>query len=185
MKIPDFFNEHFQPAIVTCIIVGLISYLLMKAQSRHFLTLARIRQPFSIFDLQFSASKDELERLLGGIKRLDEREAESSSKALRKNLWLDFLLMPCIYIGITLVCFMTYGLMDSLGKYVFVFLGFLQVIPWLCDIYENTFLLRRIPEPFATPASFNLYLRCVQLKWFIASISLVTALSMLLFIFVK
>jgi hypothetical protein len=179
----DFALSNFWLCFLCCYTLALITWKIMLKQQKLFYTLGRVRQRFSVFDLQFAATPEELPRLIEGIDKLpDEAEAKNSKTALQRNLYVDFLFMFGLYPLIFLLCLKTSVKMDFLGRQIFLLLGYLQVLPFLCDVLENIYLLIKIKKP-VVPSNFihRLYQGTVLTKWTIASLGVVCSISALLY----
>src|SRR3954463_7106466 len=82
----------------------LIVSLIMQKQSDNFYTQDVIVRKFSIMELEMPATSRELYNLVSGLFRLPPDESRRSLRALRGQLWLDFLFMPLAYGSIFLLC---------------------------------------------------------------------------------
>lgn len=152
-----------------CITFGLTLFiaLLMHQQSRFFYTRDVVVRKFSMMDLQLPSSAQELVNLIRGIFLLPPEEAQKSIRALKGQLYLDFILMPAVYCSIFLLCYMASAKMSNFGHAVFVCLAWLQLIAWLCDIIENIYLLKKLsPGTVASkPAIHKAYQALELAKW--------------------
>jgi len=173
-------NIYIHPLLL-CLLVGTICWTIMARTEKKFFTVGRVKQSFSILDLQFSPSEQDFNKLLSGIQKLPASEAKSSRKALKKHLYIDFLFMPALYLFILFLCFITAGFMRSSGVGLFKFLGYLQILPWACDIAENWFILKRMQVISEDHQTFNFYRILVFVKWGVAAVVLVAALSVLVY----
>ena len=159
----------------------LLFHFIMTAQNLHFYTKDSVEKKFSIIELQLPASPVELVNLIRGLYRLPQKqEAIRSITALRKHLYIDFLFMPCIYGSIFILCMLVSAKMQSsFGREVFHVFAWAQIIPWLCDIIENIYLLRKMkPHPPVSSAAFHkayLLMECV--KWGISLGAAICALA--------
>jgi hypothetical protein len=158
--------------IYFCIAFGamlLISFI-MSLQSTNFYTMYVVIRKFSIIDLEFPASALELVTFIKGIFLLPVELSKKSLRALRGQLYLDFLFMPAVYGSIFLLCMKVSLKMTSFGHGLFAILAWLQLIPLLCDVIENIYLLNKIrPEPvISKPAVHKAYQILEIFKWGIA-----------------
>lgn len=168
-----------------CITVGvmLLTAFIMGLQGRQFYTMGVVMRTFSILDLEFPSSPKDIPSLVKGIYALPAPQRQRTLTALRGQLWLDFLFMPAAYGSIFLLCMEVAGKMNETGQVFFTWLAWLQIVPWLCDIVENIYLLRKTrPEiECSTTAVHKAYQVMEAFKWGILLIGLVCALSSLLF----
>lgn len=126
----------------------LVSFI-MTLQSRNFYTFHVTKRRFSIIELEIPATYAELVKIIKGLFELPEPESKKSVGALRGQLWIDFLFMPLAYGSIFLICWRVSVKLQSrihIGQYVFLVFAILQIIPWICDIIENIYLLKKIKE---------------------------------------
>jgi len=139
---------------------------------------------FSIMDLEFPSSAQDMVNVINGIYRMPEMEIKKCLKALKFTLIVDFLFMPAIYGCIFLLCMHVAHKTMHINPAVFETLAWLQVFAWLCDIFENAYILRKI-HPDSTPSgkmSHAIYTAVVYSKWGIALIGGICA-SMAIFYF--
>jgi|ERR1035437_1083773 hypothetical protein len=187
-----------------CIAFGLMLLFtfIMSVQSLHFYTKDVVVKKFSIMELELPASPTELVNLIKGLYKLPEPQSKNAVNALKSQLYIDFLFMPCAYGTIFLLCMlvsakmqMSFGvnvftllawaqLIPGFGiiiivPFVFTLLAWAQLIPWLCDIIENIYLLRKIrPDPVLSIASVHkAYLRMEYIKWGIAFSAAICAIA--------
>jgi hypothetical protein len=163
--------------------VMLTTVFIMNLQSRKFYTQDVILRKFSIIDLEFPASAQELVNIIKGIYALPGGQSQRTLRSLRGQLYVDFLFMPAAYIGIFILCMQVSSKMSHFGHYVFAVLGWLQAIPWICDIIENIYLLNKIrPEPMiSTPSAHKAFERLEVLKWGIPLLGTVCSFSALFY----
>ena len=165
----------------------LVSFIMMR-QSRNFYTFYVTKRKFSIMELEIPATYAGLIRIIKGLFLLPEPESKRSIGALRGQLWLDFLFMPFAYGSIFLLCWrVSVKFQSAFGSNVFLVLAVLQVIPWICDIIENLYLLGKIKQGSniddskeAIDKKANLhkaYLVMEAIKWGTALTATVCALS--------
>lgn len=155
----------------------------MRSVALHFYIPSQ-KLRFSIFDLEFPVSESQLFSLL--------RLMGSKEKAaLRRHLWIDFLFMPAAYIGIALLCVKTADKMSAFGKYVFWGLAVLQALPWLFDMLENAYLLKKLgsmdtlyAHPEKNSPLYKWFQIFVRAKFAIALIGAVCSLFGLLYFWV-
>jgi hypothetical protein len=160
----------------------LIVTLIMMKQSNSFYTKDVIVRRFSIMELETPASPKELYNLIKGLYDLPPEESRRSIKALRGQLIIDFLFMPLAYGCIFLLCWRIAHKMDlNIGYYVFLAFAFLQIIPWICDIVENIYLLGKISPAVeeTSPKKHKAYLWLEVFKWGIALLALVCSISII------
>lgn len=158
----------------------LIVSLVMIVQSRWFFTKDIVIRRFGIMELTLPATPKELCNLVKGLYQLPPDDARKSVRAVRGQLWIDFLFMPLAYGSVFVLCWkVAHKFEAGFSSYVFMVLAYAQVLPWLCDILENTYLLRKI-HPFIKEPTFsehNFYLAVGAIKWFVPLVALVGAVS--------
>ncbi len=133
-------------------------------------------------DLELPATPNELVNTLKGLYQLPGSISKNAVSALKSHLYLDFLFMPFAYGAIFILCMLVSSKMDyPFGIILFQVLAWIQLIPWLCDIIENVYILRKIkPEPaISSPATHTAYLIMEAFKWGIAFVSIIAASSMI------
>lgn len=171
-----------------CISMGLllITVFIMMRQSRQFYTMDVVMRRFSILDLEFPGSPNEIPTIIKGVYALPVVQQAKTLAALRGQLWVDFLFMPAAYGSIFLVCIKVAEKMNPAGTSLFTWLAWLQLLPWLCDIAENIYLLRKTGPnvPASTKTIHKAYQWLEITKWGISSIGMVCGLSALLFFWV-
>ncbi|HEY9259369.1 hypothetical protein [Chitinophaga sp.] len=171
-----------------CISMGvlLLTTFIMMRQSRQFFTMDVVMRRFSILDLEFPGTPAEIPGIIKGVYALPVVQQAKTLLALRGQLWMDFLFMPAAYGSIFLVCIKVAEKMNPAGTALFTWLAWLQLLPWLCDIIENIYLLRKTyPNvPASTKTVHKMYQWLEITKWGVASIGMVCGLSALLFFWV-
>jgi len=126
------------------------------------------QKAFSIFDLQLPVSEKRFHYLISII-------PPHSKKALRLQLWIDFLFMAGTYPAIALLCYKTAMKMEFVGRYLFLFLAIIQVLPFIFDVIENIYVLTNLQEKKfnedqfqKNSTGFNIYQLLVKSKFAIA-----------------
>ena len=169
--------------ILFCVIFGamMLTTFIMNLLGKNLYTLHVFVRKFSILDLQFPASALELATYIRGIFLLPKSLSSKSLRALKGQLYVDFLFMPFAYGSIFLLCILLSHKMNYVGNYIFTILAWLQIIPFLCDIAENIYLLKKIhPDVKASkPSVHKIYQLIVKTKWSIAIIAVVFCISAL------
>jgi len=174
----EYFNNWllFTIAFTLLLVVSFI----MQLQSRHFYTQDVIVKKFSIMELEVPATAKELYNIITGLFQLPPDVSARSLRALRRQLWLDFLFMPLAYGCIFLLCWRVAHKMHLFAGYlVFMALAIGQIIPWICDIIENCFLLSQLkPDVKAmSEGKHRWYLRMEALKWGLALMATVCGIG--------
>ncbi|WP_343307500.1 hypothetical protein AAHN97_10220 [Chitinophaga niabensis] len=107
--------------------------------------------PFSILDLQFPSSEQELCTIMKGL-------SPAAGKALRAHLWVDYLFMAGFYPSIAILCIIV-GYKTDVGQYFFWLMAALQLAAWLFDMLENGYCLRKLrkPVPGTTFQSYSFF----------------------------
>ena len=175
--------------LIFCITFGvmLLSTFIMGRLSRHFYTKDVVFRRFSIMDIEWPGSALELQNLISGIYKLTPVRSLTVINSLKNHLYADFLFMPAAYGSIFLLCMKISWKMDYFGPGVFAFLAWLQIVPFLLDIYENIYLLQKIKPGFTktSDATFKRMQRLEMVKWGIPLFSLILALSAVLYFWVN
>lgn len=163
--------------------VTLLTAFIMSLQGKQFFTMGVVMRTFSILDLEFPSSSKDIPSVIKGIYALPAPQQQQTLQALRGQLWLDFLFMPAAYGSIFLLCMEVAGKMNEAGQVLFVWLAWLQAVPWLFDIIENIYLLRKMRPDIAcsSNAVHKAYQVMEAFKWGISLTGFVFALSSLLF----
>ena len=171
--------------LVFCITFGVMLFttFIMGRLSRYFYTEDVVLRRFSIMDLQWPGSALELQNLIHGIYRLPAKRSTTVISALKKHLYADFLFMPAAYGSIFLLCMKISWKMDYFGPEIFAFFAWLQIIPFMLDIYENIYLLQKLKPDFTKTSNetFKWMQRVEIIKWGIPLGSLILALSAVLY----
>jgi hypothetical protein len=158
----------------------LLLTFVMSIQSLQFYTKDVVVKKFSIIELELPATPAELVNLIKGLYKLPEPQSRKTIMALKTQLFVDFLFMPCAYGAIFLLCMLVSAKMQlSFGTNIFKIFAWLQIVPWLCDIIENIYLLRKInPNPaLSSPSVHKAYLCMEIVKWGIAFIPAISAVA--------
>ena len=159
---------HFQ-WMHFCIALGAVLVLsyIMSLQSRNFYTDHIVVRKFSILDLEFPASPRELINYIKGIFLLPAELSAKTLRNLRGQLYVDFLFMVAAYGSVFILCMKVAGKMTDFGFWIFMALAWLQIIPLICDVIENIYLLGKLkPEPpLSTQRTHNAYLKLEICKW--------------------
>lgn len=162
------FYLHFS-WIFFCIAFGvmLFLHLLMGLQSRNFFTKHVVIRKFSILDLEFPPSAQELASFIKDIFNLPPGLVKKTTKALKTQLLLDFLFMPALYGSIFILSMKVSMRMTYFGHKLFAVFAWIQFIAWLCDIIENIYLLNKIhPNPvISSPVVHKSFEILEMIKW--------------------
>ena len=173
-----------------CITFGLMLLFtfIMSILSLRFYTHDVVDKKFGIMDLELAATAMELQNLIKGLYKLPQPKSNKAIWALRGHLYIDFLLMPCAYGSIFILCSLVSTKMQSdIGRNIFLALAWLQLISWIFDIIENIFLLRKI-NPIPLPkadlsqkkymnSAHKAFLTMVIIKWGIALTATICAIA--------
>jgi hypothetical protein len=166
-------------------LVMLITAAIMSALERRFRTHRVINRSFDIMDLEFPVDADELCLVINGIYRIPEQDIAKSVRALKTQLIVDFLFMPAAYGTIFLMCrVVSFYVPDGWHEF-FLALGYVQLLAWICDIFENIYLLGHI-HPYEKGEKirfYRLYQFFVYIKWLTALIGAVCAVAAFAFLF--
>lgn len=169
-----------------CITFGtvLLTNFIMRLHGMQFFTHDGSTRQFSILDLQFAANGKEINNILRGIFLLPAKQTTIVVKALKVQLYVDFLFMPAAYGSVFLLCMETASkLTTDTGRNIFAIMAWLQLLPWICDVAENIFLLRRISsDPADIPGkTFRAYQINEWLKWGISLTGMVCSMASMLY----
>ena len=159
----------------------LVSFKMML-QSRNFYTYHVTKRKFSMMELEIPATPLELVKIIKGLFELPEDEKKKSVSALKGQLWIDFIYMPLAYGSIFLICWRVSAKLEThIGYYVFLGFAVAQIIPWLCDIIENIYLLQKIKEGINVKPTgdkqHKAYLIMEGFKWGISLTATICAIS--------
>jgi hypothetical protein len=164
-----------------CIVFGamLILTLIMGMLTRYFYTLDVVEKKFSIMDLEIPATPIEMVNLIKGLYKLDPPKSRKAIRSLRAHLLIDFIFMPSAYGSIFILCMLVAAKMKTFGVDIFIVLAWLQIVPFVCDIIENIYILQKIkPEPeLSTPKTHRLYLFMELVKWLLALLAAISAIA--------
>lgn len=164
-----------------------VSFIMMM-QSRNFYTFHLTKRRFSIMELETPATYAELVKVIKGLYALPANDSKKSIGALRRQLWVDFLFMPLAYGSVFLICLqVSIKFEPGFWHCIFLILAVIQLIPWICDIIENIYLLKKIKQGpnindskealAAKRKSHKAYLIMEGFKWGIALGATVSAIS--------
>jgi hypothetical protein len=175
-------STYFDNWLLFTIVFGLflIVTFIMIRQSRNFYTKDVVVRKFSIMELEIPASPTELVNLMKGLYLLPASQSKKSISALKAQLKLDFLFMPLAYGSVFLLSWkVAHKMQFQIGHYIFLAFAFLQLVPWICDIIENIYLLGKIkPKPEITSEKKHTnYLRMEAIKWGTALTAAVCSVS--------
>lgn len=163
----------------TTILAGFIMHLL----SKKFYTLHVFVRKFSILDLEFPVSALELSTYIKGIFLLPKELSEKSLHALKNRFYINFLFILLKYATIFLLCIKLSQKMSFLGNYIFIVLAFLQIIPFLCDLVENFYLLQKLSPnaSVSTDTVHKNYQLMAKIKWSIFLTAVVFCITTLVY----
>jgi hypothetical protein len=168
-------------------VIMVITSIVMGNLSRSFYTVDVVRRKFSIIDLELPASAKEIANVIKGIYKLKDKECGTVIKALRKQLYVDFIFMPAAYGSIFILCMQLSWKLSSGEAEFFIILAYLQSVAWICDIVENIFLLNQI-RPDIRPCGkgvFTAYRVLEAMKWGFSLLGAVCGLSSALFLWLS
>ncbi len=119
-------------------------------------------EKFSIMGLELFYPLEKVETILKG---LDQRVHTT----LSYHLYFDFAFMTGVFPGIAALCLMARERTGRKGlKKLLAALAMVQVLAWVLDITENTFLLSWMKNPKINANDFILFHFAVATKWIIA-----------------
>jgi hypothetical protein len=156
----------------------------MSAQAKLFFTRDVITRKFNMMDLQFASTSQEIVNIIKGIYLLPAEKSKKILNALRAQLYVDFLFMPAVYGGIFLLCMQVAGKMSlGIGANFFAALAWLQIVPLLCDVFENIYLLTKIhPNPKVSATRIHkTFQRVVAIKWGVSLFATVCSIAALFY----
>ncbi len=170
--------------LIFCIAIGvvLITSLIMSQLGSLFYTFKIVKRKFSIMDLQFPGNRAEIAALIKGVYNMPDGGSRIIS-ALRWQLLVDFLFMPAAYGAVFIICMQFSFKMPIHGEGFFIWMAWLQLIPFLCDLIENIYLLTYIKKDMQPQSAgfFSFYKIMVIIKWTISLFALVCALATALY----
>lgn len=172
-----------------CIAFGvvLLTAAIMNRLSKNFYTQDVVLRKFNILDLQFPAEPKEIRNLIRGIYQLPKPgQPRRVLRALKAQLYVDFLFMPAAYGAIFILCEGIAQRLNGPGHTLFIILAWIQVISLLADVYENSYLLARIRPDVEVSGntSYKLYKGAVAGKWCCALLATVCALAVVFYFWV-
>lgn len=164
---------------IICFSVMLVSSAMMNALEKKFITHDVTDRSFSIIDLQFPVDNKELLILIRGLYRLPAEVSDMSIRALKAQLWVDFIFIPALYGSVFLLCMTAAHHLTGGWMTFFLVLAWLQVLALLCDLAENIFLFVTIRPDLKDNeiAGFSFYQIVVYTKWMIVLTGSVCVLS--------
>lgn len=177
------------PLQYLCIVlaIGLLLSIVINILNNHLFTLHVFVRKFSLFDLQSPATPLELATYINGIYILPAELKKSSLRSLKAILFLDFLMMPFLYGSIFLLCMQLSGKFTGAGHPFFAILAWLQIVPWLCNVIQNIFLLKKI-HPKTEPSTSSVF-ALMQIfglsKWILSLGVLVICISILVYLWLE
>lgn len=159
------------------ILIGFFMHLL----SKNFYTLHVFVRKFSILDLEFPASALELTTYIKGIFLLPKELSQKSLNSLKRRLYLNFLFSPLKYLTVFLLCIRLSQKMNYFGDYIFIILAWAQIIPLICDLIENFYLLQKLHPDVAvsTFSAHKNYQLMARTKWGVFLVAVVFSMSSL------
>ena len=174
------FYMHFTWAYF-CIAFGIMLFLhlLMSLQNKSFFTMHVVIRKFSILDLEFPPSAQDLTNFIKDIFNLPGNLSQKTIKALRRQLLIDFIFMPALYGAIFILSMKVSMMMTYFGHKLFAIFAWMQFLAWLCDITENIYLLNKIrPDPVVSkPIVHKSYEILEMIKWGIPLIAGVCSIA--------
>lgn len=170
-----------------CISIGalLLTYIVMYLLTTQFYTQHVFVRKFSMLDLEFPATALELATFINGIYLLPPDLSKRSLHSVKDHLYLSFILLPLVFISIFLFSMQVSMKMSSVGHVLFAIIAWAQILPFICGIISSKYLLKKIsPElKVSNPSVHKRYQLAETLKWSIALISTVSALSAMIYFF--
>jgi len=160
--------------------VILFTTLVMNIQEKYFFTKDVVLRKFSIKDLEFASTSTEVANIIQGMYLLPTERSTKAIKAFRLHMMVDFMFMIAVYMGIFLLCMKAADKMTSLlGEYFFSLLAWGQLVAWICDLFENRYLLNQLSADAkpATEEGHIFFQRVVAVKWILTLLGSVCALA--------
>jgi hypothetical protein len=175
---PYFINFSWMYFCIAFGITLLISFI-MSFQDKEFYLMHVVMRKFNIIDLEFPASAEELVSVIKDIYRLPAELSKKTIRALKNQLYLDFLFMPALYGSVFILSMKVSMKMMYVGHKLFAVLAWLQLVSWVCDIIENIYLLNKIrPQPVVSKPAVHIAYEILEIvKWGIPLITLVCSLA--------
>jgi hypothetical protein len=181
--------QYIDNWLLFTIVFGLLLVVtfIMTRLGGHFYTKDIVLRKFSIMELEIPAKPRELVNLIKGLYFPGPQSGRSVS-ALRRQLKIDFLFMPLAYGSVFLLCWkVAHKTGSGIVHEVFLYFAWLQLVPWICDIIENIYLLGKIRPDLEMPADpkqqekqerrHKYYLVMEALKWGLSLTAAVSAIS--------
>jgi hypothetical protein len=106
----------------------------------------------------------------------------AAKKALRTQLWVDFLFMAGFYPSIAILCIIM-GYKTDAGQYFFWLMAALQLFAWIFDILENGYCLHKLRKPVVggTKNAFQSYSFSVYAKFILCLAGVAVSLPALFY----
>lgn len=180
--------------------MAIVGYWIM-ATSVHHLTYDRwTTRTFSIMDLEFPSSARYYAYIMTSLRKMENAGNSKPLRALRKNLYWDFLFMFGLFPFIALLCFHVASL-GGWSSNIFMALALLQLPALILDMVENIVIFRtlKIPKLFIRTDRYDLtlyddeqehtslfrfYKGIVKAKWIIALTGLILSLIAILYVLI-
>jgi hypothetical protein len=162
--------------------IMLLAALIMSVQGRYFFSKDVVLRKFSIMDLQFASTGQEIVNIVKGIYLLPAEKSRKVVAALRSQLYVDFVFIPAVYGGIFLLCMkVAEKMLSGVGENFFAALAWLQIVPVFCDVFENLYLLKRLKPnaPVSDSQTHKNFQRLVAMKWGVSLFATVCSLAAL------
>ncbi len=168
--------------------VMLLATLIMSALGKHFYTQDVLLRKFTILDLEFAATGQEIKNIIDGIFALPMLQSAKVIKSLRWHIFIDFFLfMPAAYGSIFILCMKVSEKMGTFGQFFFPLLAWLQILAFVLDGIENIYLLSKLRHDVSMPskAAHKRFQILELTKWSLALFATICSLSALAFFWVS
>lgn len=123
--------------------------------------LLQDNQLFTVIGLEITYPREKVYSILSGLDN-------SVRTVLNYHLYFDFAFMAGVFPGIAALCMMArFKTGSTVYRKVLLTTAVLQLVAWVCDIIENTFLLSWVSNPEKIQM-FEVFHLIVWVKWILA-----------------
>lgn len=158
--------EHLWICFYLCLAVCVITSVIMVFQGRRFYYYDGKVKKFSMLNLEFAPDRCYLYFVFRQIAALPSAQALDVRRAVKAQLYTDFIFMPGTYLGVALLCVAVARRYQGAVHDLFTVLIWLEFLSWLMDIIENIYLLKQLKQPtLLTQWGFRAFQLMEFAKW--------------------
>lgn len=161
----------------------LFATYVMNRLAKNFCTKDVLVRRFSIMDLEFASTNQEIVNIMRGLFLLPEDQSRKAIGSLRAHFWVDYLVfMPATYGGIFILAMKVSEKMGHIGHVLFPILAWLQIVAFMLDFIENWYLMKKIRQDAnPSPAEHRRFKWLEIFKWGIALLAAICSFSAVLY----